>query len=341
MKGKINKSKEEVENDLDEIMKTISIGKKYEITGNDYNITITPINCRDSFKSAFVDFSFCEEILRKEYNMSEEEILTILQIEIDKMDDKALTNQIEYEVYNEKMIKLNLSYCNNVEIKIIYDIKNLSLLNNELISYYSDLGIDIFNRNDSFFNDLCYPFSISNSDVILKDRVLDIYQNFSLCDHGCEYNEIDIVNMSITCSCQVKTEVNITIAEPTFAEMIKVTFKDSNFGVIRCYKLVFNFTNKFKNMGFLISLFFVFLHVLCFLYYFFVGIKSISIFVFREMEKNNYMTKINNPKKKKNFIKNKTNIKILRIGIKKKNFQIVIMNLIQIYILIQIRKIKN
>ena len=63
--------------------------------------------------------------------MSEEEILTILQIEIDKMDDKALTNQIEYEVYNEKKIKLNLSYCNDVEIKIIYDIKNLSLLNNE------------------------------------------------------------------------------------------------------------------------------------------------------------------------------------------------------------------
>ena len=102
MKGKTNKTKEEVENDLDQIMKTISIGKKYEITGNDYNITITPINCRDSFKSAFVDFLFCEEILRKEYNMSEEEIITILQIEIDKMDEKALTNQIEYEVYNEK-----------------------------------------------------------------------------------------------------------------------------------------------------------------------------------------------------------------------------------------------
>ena len=44
MKGKLNKPREEAEKDLDEIMKTISIGKKYEITGNDFDITITSIN---------------------------------------------------------------------------------------------------------------------------------------------------------------------------------------------------------------------------------------------------------------------------------------------------------
>ena len=54
MKGKINKTKEELENNLDEIIEIIEIGKKYEISGNNYNITITPINNKDSFKSAFV-----------------------------------------------------------------------------------------------------------------------------------------------------------------------------------------------------------------------------------------------------------------------------------------------
>ena len=56
MKGKINKTKEELENSLDELMNDIEIGKKYEINGKDYNITITPINDINSFKSSFCKF---------------------------------------------------------------------------------------------------------------------------------------------------------------------------------------------------------------------------------------------------------------------------------------------
>ena len=113
-----------------------------------------------------------------------------------------------------------------------------------MISYYSELGIDIFDSKNSFFNDLCYPFSISNSDIILKDRVLDIYQNYSLCDNNCEYEKIDIENMSVICSCQIKSEINTQVSPPVFSEIVQDTFKDSNIGVIRCYKLVFNFDNK-------------------------------------------------------------------------------------------------
>ena len=301
MKGKINKTKEEIENNLEEIIEIIEIGKKYEINGNNYNITITPINNKDSFKSAFVDMTKCEDILRKEYNMTKAEILTILQIEIDKMNEKALTNQIEYEVYNEQKKRLDLSHCKDIEIKIIYDIRNQSLLNQAMISYYSDLGIDIFNSNDSFFHDICYPFAISKSDIILKDRVSDIYQNFSLCDNGCEYNEIDMDNLSVTCSCQVKAEIETKVLQPAFGKIIKSTFADSNFGVIKCYKLVFRFESKFQNMGFLVSLVFFLAHIVCFIYFIITGVKSIVIFVIKEMHKNNYITKINNPKKKNNY----------------------------------------
>ena len=95
-------------------------------------------------------------------------------------------------------------------------------------------------------------YVISDSDVILKDRVSDLYQNYSLCDDGCQYDEIDVANMSVTCSCKVKTEINTEITEPAFSEMVQTTFKDSNFGVLKCYELVFNFENKLKNIGFII-----------------------------------------------------------------------------------------
>ena len=160
------------------------------------------------------------------------------------MNEKALTNQVEYAIYNEQKEKLNLNYCKDIQIKVSYDIKNESLINKSMISYYSGLGIDIFNKQDSFFNDLCYPFSISNSDVILKDREKEIYQNYSLCDNGCEYDEINIEKMSIMCLCQVKTEIKTEISEPVFTEIVQNAFKYSNFGVIRCYNLVFRLYNK-------------------------------------------------------------------------------------------------
>jgi hypothetical protein len=37
------------------------------------------------------------------------------------------------------------------------------------------MGIDIFNREDLFFNELCYPFSLSNSDNILKAIKITFY----------------------------------------------------------------------------------------------------------------------------------------------------------------------
>ena len=280
-------------------MENIDIGKKYIINGNDYNITITPINHLDSFKSTFVDFSLCQEILRNQYKIPSDEILTILQIEINKMNEKALTDQVEYAIYDKNKKKLDLSYCKNVNIKVTYDITNSSLLNKTMISYFSELGIDIFDNKDSFFNDLCYPFSISNSDIILKDRVFDFYQNYSLCDNDCVYEQIDIENMSVICSCKIKTEINTEVSSPEFGEIIVDTFKDSNVGVIRCYNLVFSLDNKLHNIGFLIFLIFVIIHIICFLLYFICGIKSIILFVYKEMEKNNYIPRTLNPRKKK------------------------------------------
>ena len=124
IKGKTNKTKEDIQNNLDNIIKIIEIGNKYEINGDDYNILISPVNVIDTFKTSYVEFSICEQILRKQLNISQEKILTILQIEIERKNEKCLTNQIEYEIYDEQKKKLNLSYCKDVSIKVNYEIKD-------------------------------------------------------------------------------------------------------------------------------------------------------------------------------------------------------------------------
>ena len=92
---------------------------------------------------------------------------------MENTNKNCLTEQVEYKVYNDKKEEVDLSPCNNVEILIEYEITNTSLLNLEDISNFKDKGIDVFNINDEFFNDICYPYSDSesNSDMILKDRV--------------------------------------------------------------------------------------------------------------------------------------------------------------------------
>lgn len=78
IKGVINEPKENIVNNINEILKIIEIGYKYKINGDEYNMTISPIEDINSFNSSYIDFSKCEEILRIKYNLPNEEILTIL-----------------------------------------------------------------------------------------------------------------------------------------------------------------------------------------------------------------------------------------------------------------------
>ena len=291
-RGITNKTKEEIEEFLDDIISSIEIGKKYEIIGEDYNIRISPVNLIDTFDSTYVEFSLCEEILRKQYKISSDKILTILQIEIERVNTKALTNQVEYEIFDENKNLLNLSFCQDTLIKVNYQIKDQSLINQTKINEYSNIGVDIFNSNDDFFNDICYSYSNNNSDIILKDRILDIYENVSLCDNGCTYDKIDLESITVICSCVVKTNLNTNEEEPIFKDIVKDSFKDSNFGIIKCYNLVFSLDYKLRNIGFWIFLFFILFNIILFILYFINGIKYIIIFVNKEMRKNNYIARI-------------------------------------------------
>ena len=147
---------------------------------------------------------------------------------------------------------------------------------------FKNEGIDIFNINDSFFNDICQSFSDSKNDLVLEDRIKDIYQNYSICDEGCIYNNINFENRTISCDCKVKT--NLSVEEPTlnvkkFNE-IKI---ESNFGLIKCYKLVFSFNGKIRNIGFWIFLFLVAAHIPLLSYLFYKGIKPIQEYLHKEM----------------------------------------------------------
>ena len=187
IRNKTDIPKGEIVAKLDEIMKSIEIGKKYEFSGDGFIIEIKPINSSSLENSTHINFIQCENILRKENNISSEELLTFLQMEIYNDKDSSLVNQVEYQVYNNNKTLLDLSVCNDAEIQIYYSLKD-NLLDIDYISSFKDSGVDILNINDSFFNDICHPYSDSNNDLVLEDRIKYIYQNYSLCDGDCIMN---------------------------------------------------------------------------------------------------------------------------------------------------------
>ena len=64
-------------------------------------------------------------------------------------------------------------------MKYIGDVEELDI---ESAKGLSEKGIDIFNANDDFFNDICHNYESSdNKDIILTDRRKDIYQNATFC----------------------------------------------------------------------------------------------------------------------------------------------------------------
>ena len=79
-------------------------------------------------------------------------------MEIKNEDNNALYDQIQYTAYDEKLNELDLSICEDIETQIYYSIKDDSNIDLSRISDYKDMGVDILNINDDFFNKfmLCF-----------------------------------------------------------------------------------------------------------------------------------------------------------------------------------------
>ena len=279
----------ELNGKIEDIIKNISqtmrekvtIGVTYEYKSNNYSIFIYPFNSELLKNETHIESFEC---------LSNKSSITFFQIEILNENKKSLVNKVEYQAFDEEKNKIDLSLCNNSNIKILYSIKNNSNLDKSIVNSFINSGIDVFNISDKFFNDICYSYSENGNDLILEDRIKDIYQDFTLCEEGCYFDKIDINNMLISCQCNIKENITTEIKEINDEKVIeKIT--SLNFEIIKCFNLAFSFKGKMKNYGFwILSIFFLFYFI--FLIKFSCnGIKPIKDYIFNEMTKFGYMNK--------------------------------------------------
>ena len=102
--------------------------------------------------------------------------------------------------------------------------------------------------------------------------------------------------MTANCNCKVKQEVKTELEQGNFKTYIESAFLDSNFGVVKCFNLVFNFKTKVDNSGFWIFGIMTVIHIPIYILYCINGINPVQNYITKEMNIKGYEPKksINN-----------------------------------------------
>ena len=259
-----NKS-EEIYNKLKEECLNLECAKQNKIVETEnivYQVsTLRAQKNNNNSKVSSIDLGECEDKLRKENNMADDDEFIIYKKDI----KDGLTTYVEYEIYKANNLEpLNLDICNDTQISINIPV-NLKEETQLLYDKMSKLGYNLFNANDSFYNDICATYtSESGTDMLLSDRKQDIFKNngnLTLCQSGCQLKSYNSETKKASCSCSVQKTKNIDIKKidtsgkfdkQVFADSFFETLKNSNLMVIKCYKLVLSLGNLLKNIGRLI-----------------------------------------------------------------------------------------
>ena len=141
--------------------------------------------------------------------------------------------------------------CKGDLIKVNENLSSLLVNNNNIINSLFHLinnNVDIFETESPFYTDICYNFdSPFTKDIALKDRIMMIYPNITLCESGCEYKGVDPQKMEAICQCKFKNLINSdflgegNLITSQFSEFENI-LSETNLNVLRCYRRVF--TNK-------------------------------------------------------------------------------------------------
>ena len=235
-----------------------------------------------------IDLGECEKILKNKYNISNNEDLIVIKADI-KSEDLSST-YVQYEIYQPYgLYKLKTEYCKDIKIIIHVPLD----LNEETVSLYDSLkdsGYDLFNSSDDFYNDVCTPYtSINGTDMTIEDRKKEIYNtsgNITTCQIGCNFESYNNIMKQAKCKCDIQTESTntdmneINFSKEALAENFLKTLKNSNFLVLKCLKLIFDFKCFFKNKGRIIMAIIYILFLITFIIYLIKGRQKIRIIIF-------------------------------------------------------------
>ena len=236
----------------------------FQITTSKNQLLALNNNTLNNYNLSIIDVSHCEDLLKQEYDLYENDSLILLKKE--KKTTQPSEKEIQFELYEPyNKTKLNISICENIPINI-YVKADLSGEIKYTYEQLKELGYDMFNIDVPFYQDMCTTFkSKGDTDIILSDRVNYIYNNNGIkCQNNCKLSTYSEETNHLNCSCTVSEEINNMNqkfnAKKIYESFVDV-FKFSNYKVLKRSKLVFSKNPFPKNKGLIIILIYILIHM--------------------------------------------------------------------------------
>ena len=275
----------------------------YQITNSINELDLLKDKSKNTYNISIIDLGYCESLLKKENNISENDSLIFIKSEI--KTNKVSEKNVKYDAYNPyNKEKLNLSICEEVPVNIYFPME-LSKGTKQIYDQMKNSGYDMFNLNDPFYQDICTPFDSGNgTDIILSDRIDYIYNNDDTqCQSNCQYSQYSIESQYLTCSCSINENVtlehkkNDKFNAKKIYEIFYEVLKYSNYDIIKCYNVILNINVIKINMGSIIVIFYFFCFLMCFFIFIFRGIIPLKIKLrydlYQEQKRYNLVYKFN------------------------------------------------
>ena len=234
-----------------------------------------------------VELGLCEEILKKQEGLSEESELIIFKTDI-KNEDLSNTF-VQYEIYNPLTLdRINMEVCKNISIGINVPV-NLDENIKEIYYSLNHSGYNLFDLNDPFYNDISSTYTTKyGTDLTLidrKDLIYDKTDNISICQVNCTFKFYNLTNGKAKCDYDVQIEETITnedilrFSATQIVNSFYKTLKNSNFLVLKCYKLVFSKKGQKNNIGSYLLSGITFIFIVLIIIYIFNGNKKLNKFI--------------------------------------------------------------
>ena len=242
---------------------------KYIIYGNNVTFIFSTSEIEkkelyNNYKTSSVILSESEKDIKYYYSINEELPIPILKIETS--NNHSNDNELYFEFFNplnlSQKLDLNILPENNIEIRSPKYLKQYKM---DVIKKTRDSGYNIFDLNDSFYNDICSVFSYNNTDFSLSERknIIDLSDEV-LCSNDCNYSNFDIKTLRTICLCKIGFTENNTYASEIKNDVIKNDDKDlvnlvkqnmdfsksSNIKVVKCFSIIFRKSLFTSNYGF-------------------------------------------------------------------------------------------
>ena len=258
---------------------------------NEYDIIFYKnISCIEdlSLDIPTVDFNICYKNVKNFYIIDTNLIIVTL---IKYIKNSHVTTHSFYSPITSE--KLNASkICENNTITVEENILALLKENNinyEFLSYFINQNINIFDTNDAFYTDICYDYkSPINKDITLKDRLLMVFPNITLCESDCENTGINLIEMKTICECKFKDIINNEIFKDNVLinsavdELVQL-ISQSNLNVLKCYKYIFKYFKR--SYGGFIVIIFIFIQIILTIIYYFYELYEIKKYIFELTDK--------------------------------------------------------